>query len=49
MRMVAVLSDLVGHVVNREKSVEEGNDHKNQQAEGKVVEERVEINVAPDE
>ncbi len=46
VRMVAVLGDLVGHVVDRDDSVEERDEDENQQPQGEVVEERVEVHVA---
>src|SRR5688572_23349515 len=45
--MVTVPCEVIGHIMNGENGVKEGDKDKNQQAKCKVVEERVKIYVAP--
>jgi len=45
MRMTALLGDLVGNIVDGDDSVKERDYDKNQQAQGEVVQERVEIDI----
>src|SRR3954466_11614281 len=46
MRITTVLRDLVGHVVDRDDAVEERDEHKNEETEREVIEERVEVDIA---
>ena len=43
MRMAALLGDLIGHVVDGDDPVEQGDHHEDQKPEGEIVEEGVEI------
>ena len=46
MRVIAMLRDFVRHVVDRDDAVEQRDEHKNEEAQREVVEERVEVDVA---
>ena len=46
MRMVAVLGNIVWHIMNGEHAIEESNENEKQQAESEVVEKCVEIDIA---
>ena len=46
VRVIAMLREFVGHVMDRDDAVEERDEHKNEEAQREVVEERVEVDVA---
>ena len=46
VRVIAMLGEFVRHVVDRDDAVEERDEHKNEEAEREVVQERVEVDVA---
>ena len=49
MRVIAVLGDFVGHVVDCDDPIEQRYEHEDQQSEREIVEERIEVDVAADE
>ena len=48
VRVIAMLREFVRHVMDRDNAVEERDEHKNEEAEGEVVQERVEVDVTGD-
>ena len=46
VRVIAMLGEFVRHVVDRDNAVEERDEHKYEETEREVVEERVEVDVA---
>ena len=46
LRMIAMLRDFVGHIVDCDDAVEQRDEHKDEEAQREVVQERVEVDVA---
>ena len=43
MRVIAVLGDFVRHVVDRDDPVEERDEYKDEEPQGEIIEERIEV------